>query len=162
MYKNVAVKSVTICFQAGGSLEMFMTEDQKKYYNAMKKMGSKKPMKATPRPRVNNLFCLFLLISHKLLFFSLVEASSDSFRNSNEQEIRHVHHVVHWSEHVDDDHGPLSAERDVHQGLGQPEHDFYSYFQHRVHNENVCSTLSLFYGALELVRLGRRHPLHSR
>lgn len=35
---------------------MFMTEDQKKYYNAMKKMGSKKPMKATPRPRVRIRF----------------------------------------------------------------------------------------------------------
>ncbi|KAF8793694.1 Sodium channel protein para like protein [Argiope bruennichi] len=34
-----------------GSLEMFMTEDQKKYYNAMKKMGDKKPVKAIPRPR---------------------------------------------------------------------------------------------------------------
>jgi len=31
---------------------MFMTEDQKKYYNAMKKMGSKKPLKAIPRPQV--------------------------------------------------------------------------------------------------------------
>jgi hypothetical protein len=31
---------------------MFMTEDQKKYYNAMKKMGSKKPLKAIPRPKV--------------------------------------------------------------------------------------------------------------
>jgi hypothetical protein len=40
--------------KAGGSLEMFMTEDQKKYYNAMKKMGSKKPMKAIPRPRVRH------------------------------------------------------------------------------------------------------------
>lgn len=39
--------------KAGGSLEMFMTEDQKKYYNAMKKMGSKKPLKAIPRPRVS-------------------------------------------------------------------------------------------------------------
>lgn len=29
-----------------------MTEDQKKYYNAMKKMSSKKPLKAIPRPRV--------------------------------------------------------------------------------------------------------------
>jgi hypothetical protein len=29
-----------------------MTEDQKKYYNAMKKMGSKKPLKAIPRPQV--------------------------------------------------------------------------------------------------------------
>lgn len=40
--------------KAGGSLEMFMTEDQKKYYNAMKKMGSKKPLKAIPRPRVSS------------------------------------------------------------------------------------------------------------
>lgn len=47
--------------KAGGSLEMFMTEDQKKYYNAMKKMGSKKPMKAIPRPRVSwNLFFVAL------------------------------------------------------------------------------------------------------
>ena len=38
---------------AGGSLEMFMTEDQKKYYAAMKKMGKKKPVKAIPRPRVS-------------------------------------------------------------------------------------------------------------
>lgn len=48
--------------KAGGSLEMFMTEDQKKYYNAMKKMGSKKPLKAIPRPRViepNFLFSTF-------------------------------------------------------------------------------------------------------
>ena len=29
-----------------------MTDDQKKYYAAMKKMGNKKPVKATPRPRV--------------------------------------------------------------------------------------------------------------
>lgn len=35
---------------------MFMTEDQKKYYNAMKKMGSKKPMKAIPRPRVSTFY----------------------------------------------------------------------------------------------------------
>ena len=33
---------------------MFMTDDQKKYYAAMKKMGNKKPVKATPRPRVND------------------------------------------------------------------------------------------------------------
>lgn len=37
---------------SGGSIEMFMTDDQKKYYNAMKKMGNKKPTKALPRPRV--------------------------------------------------------------------------------------------------------------
>ncbi|UJR17003.1 hypothetical protein I4U23_003901 [Adineta vaga] len=34
-----------------GAIELFMTEDQKKYYNAMKKLGNKKPTKALPRPR---------------------------------------------------------------------------------------------------------------
>ena len=38
--------------QAGGSLEMLMTEDQKKYYNAMKKLGSKQPTKPIPKPKV--------------------------------------------------------------------------------------------------------------
>ncbi|KAH3854426.1 hypothetical protein DPMN_096968 [Dreissena polymorpha] len=36
--------------KTGGSLEMFMTEDQKKYYKAMKRMQSKSPIKAIPRP----------------------------------------------------------------------------------------------------------------
>ena len=39
---------------AGGSLEMFMTDDQKKYYNAMKKLGSKQPQKPIPKPKVIN------------------------------------------------------------------------------------------------------------
>nr|XP_039317716.1 LOW QUALITY PROTEIN: sodium channel protein type 11 subunit alpha [Saimiri boliviensis boliviensis] len=30
--------------------DIFMTEEQKKYYNAMKKLGSKKPLKPIPRP----------------------------------------------------------------------------------------------------------------
>lgn len=32
---------------------MFMTEDQKKYYNAMKRMQSKSPQKSIPRPSVS-------------------------------------------------------------------------------------------------------------
>ncbi|CAF1006440.1 unnamed protein product [Rotaria sordida] len=57
----------------GGSIEMFMTEEQKKYYNAMKKMGTKKPTKALPRPRfalarfffdltTNQKFDIFIMI----------------------------------------------------------------------------------------------------
>ncbi|CAF2980682.1 unnamed protein product [Rotaria sp. Silwood2] len=57
----------------GGSIEMFMTDDQKKYYNAMKKMGTKKPTKALPRPRfslarfffdltTNQKFDIFIMI----------------------------------------------------------------------------------------------------
>ncbi|XP_018568934.1 sodium channel protein para isoform X2 [Anoplophora glabripennis] len=51
--------------KAGGSLEMFMTEDQKKYYNAMKKMGSKKPMKAIPRPRWRPQAIVFEIVTNK-------------------------------------------------------------------------------------------------
>ncbi|XP_072531284.1 sodium channel protein type 4 subunit alpha B [Salminus brasiliensis] len=34
-----------------GGQDLFMTEEQKKYYNAMKKLGSKKPQKPIPRPQ---------------------------------------------------------------------------------------------------------------
>ena len=48
-------------FQAGGSLEMLMTEDQKKYYNAMKKLGQKQPTKPIPKPRVSWMgFCFYI------------------------------------------------------------------------------------------------------
>ncbi|KAK2502527.1 hypothetical protein MC885_004134 [Smutsia gigantea] len=38
-----------LCLYFGGQ-DIFMTEEQKKYYNAMKKLGSKKPQKPIPRP----------------------------------------------------------------------------------------------------------------
>lgn len=38
-----------------GGQDIFMTEEQKKYYNAMKKLGSKKPQKPIPRPKVSIL-----------------------------------------------------------------------------------------------------------
>ncbi|CAF3864360.1 unnamed protein product [Rotaria sp. Silwood1] len=37
--------------RADSSIHILMTEDQKKYYNAMKKMSNKKPTKALSRPR---------------------------------------------------------------------------------------------------------------
>ena len=40
---------------------MFMTEEQKKYYNAMKKLGSKQPGKPIPKPRVSIQLCFSLL-----------------------------------------------------------------------------------------------------
>ena len=44
---------------------MFMSEDQKKYYNAMKKMGSKKPIKAIPRPRFKLQAIIFDITTNK-------------------------------------------------------------------------------------------------
>ena len=35
-----------------GHWRCLMTEDQKKYYNAMKKLGSKQPQKPIPKPKV--------------------------------------------------------------------------------------------------------------
>lgn len=35
-----------------GGQDIFMTEEQRKYYNAMKKLGSKQPQKPVPRPKV--------------------------------------------------------------------------------------------------------------
>lgn len=40
-------------FRPSGGQDLFMTEEQKKYYNAMKKLGSKKPQKPIPRPQVS-------------------------------------------------------------------------------------------------------------
>ena len=46
---------------------MLITEDQKKYYNAMKKMSNKKPTKALPRPRVK---CFIYIYIYKLSIYS--------------------------------------------------------------------------------------------
>ncbi|NXD63988.1 SCN4A protein, partial [Eolophus roseicapillus] len=45
--------------------DLFLTDEQKKYYNALKKLGSKKPQKPIPRPL--NMFqgLLFDMVSHK-------------------------------------------------------------------------------------------------
>ncbi|XP_048835107.1 sodium channel, voltage-gated, type I like, alpha b isoform X5 [Brienomyrus brachyistius] len=46
-----------------GGQDIFMTEEQKKYYNAMKKLGSKKPQKPIPRPVNKFQGCVFDIIT---------------------------------------------------------------------------------------------------
>ena len=60
---------------------MFMTEDQKKYYNAMKKLSGKGPAKATPRPKVshNPSLTFHLLPITGLLCRSLLSVFSSLF-----------------------------------------------------------------------------------
>lgn len=67
---------ILFLFYLGGQ-DIFMTEEQKKYYNAMKKLGSKKPQKPVPRPEVrcdsNNLILMNELIKqqmHTICLFS--------------------------------------------------------------------------------------------
>ncbi|XP_010117062.1 PREDICTED: sodium channel protein type 5 subunit alpha-like, partial [Chlamydotis macqueenii] len=45
--------------------DIFMTEEQKKYYNAMKKLGSKKPQKPIPRPLNKYQGFLFDVVTHQ-------------------------------------------------------------------------------------------------
>ena len=54
----------------GGHLAKFMTEEQKKYYNAIKKMESKKPQKALPPPKVNYLKNNLNLLDYKQYFLA--------------------------------------------------------------------------------------------
>ncbi|KAK2168409.1 hypothetical protein LSH36_17g12061, partial [Paralvinella palmiformis] len=44
---------------------MFMTEDQKKYYNAMKKLGSKQPSKPIPKPKLKCQLFFFKLTTNQ-------------------------------------------------------------------------------------------------
>ncbi|XP_027019096.2 sodium channel protein type 4 subunit alpha A [Tachysurus fulvidraco] len=55
--------------QKFGGEDLFMTEEQKKYYNAMKKLGSKKPVKPIPRPANKIQGLVFDLISQQ--FFDI-------------------------------------------------------------------------------------------
>ncbi|XP_036420007.1 sodium channel protein type 4 subunit alpha B isoform X3 [Colossoma macropomum] len=53
-----------------GGQDLFMTEEQKKYYNAMKKLGSKKPQKPIPRPQ--NCFQGFIFDIVTKQFFDIL------------------------------------------------------------------------------------------
>ncbi|NXB06645.1 SCN5A protein, partial [Cnemophilus loriae] len=52
--------------------DLFLTEEQKKYYSALKKLGSKKPQKPIPRPSNPFLGLLFDIVSHKAFDITIV------------------------------------------------------------------------------------------
>ncbi|XP_060983795.1 sodium channel protein type 11 subunit alpha [Dama dama] len=49
-----------------GGQDVFLTEEQKKYYNAMKKLGSKKPQRPIPRPRNKCQGFVFDFVTHQV------------------------------------------------------------------------------------------------
>ncbi|RZF45624.1 hypothetical protein LSTR_LSTR010575, partial [Laodelphax striatellus] len=77
----------------GGVLEMFLTESQKHYYTAMKKLGRKKPQKVIKRP-INQFLAMFYDLSNSRRFeiaiFVLI------FLNMLTMGIEHYnqHHVI--------------------------------------------------------------------
>ena len=48
-----------------GGQDIFMTEEQRKYYNAMKKLGNKKPQKPVPRPHNELQAWTFDIVTHQ-------------------------------------------------------------------------------------------------
>ena len=83
--------NTNILFQyEGGVLEMFLTESQKHYYTAMKKLGRKKPQKVIKRPQ-NPYHALFYDISVSrrfeiaifvLIFLNMVSMGIEHFDQS--------------------------------------------------------------------------------
>uniref|UniRef100_A0A8C9ZYM1 Sodium channel protein n=1 Tax=Sander lucioperca TaxID=283035 RepID=A0A8C9ZYM1_SANLU len=52
--------------------DIFMTEEQKKYYNAMKKLGSKKPQKPIPRPQNKVQGMVFDFVTQQVFDISIM------------------------------------------------------------------------------------------
>ncbi|CAF3923323.1 unnamed protein product, partial [Rotaria magnacalcarata] len=77
--------------RAGDSLELFMTDSQKNYFYAMRKIGGRRPTKALPRPRfafarflfdltTNHKFDIFIMICIVLnMFFMCLEHYKQSY-----------------------------------------------------------------------------------
>ncbi|KAF7476438.1 hypothetical protein GHT09_012407 [Marmota monax] len=70
--------------------DIFMTEEQKKYYSAMKKLGTKKPQKPIPRPLNKCQGLVFDLVTHQvfdifimsLIVLNMVGMMAESYEQS--------------------------------------------------------------------------------
>ncbi|XP_073351388.1 sodium channel protein type 4 subunit alpha B isoform X2 [Pagrus major] len=82
-----------------GGTDIFMTEEQKKYYNAMKKLGSKKPQKPVPRPEnkfqglvfdlvTQQFFDIFIMV---LICLNMVTMMVETDEQSAEKEM-----ILYW------------------------------------------------------------------
>ncbi|CAL8390684.1 unnamed protein product [Gadus morhua 'NCC'] len=79
--------------------DIFMTEEQKKYYNAMKKLGSKKPQKPIPRP-TNKLQGLVFDLTTKqafdILIMVLICLNMITMMVETEDQSQQKIAVLHW------------------------------------------------------------------
>uniref|UniRef100_A0AAQ6IC60 Sodium channel protein n=1 Tax=Anabas testudineus TaxID=64144 RepID=A0AAQ6IC60_ANATE len=79
--------------------DIFMTEEQKKYYNAMKKLGSKKPQKPIPRPSNKFQGYIFDFIAKQafdivimvLIFLNMVAMMVETVDQSDQKES-----ILYW------------------------------------------------------------------
>ncbi|XP_075708047.1 sodium channel protein type 8 subunit alpha isoform X7 [Rhinoderma darwinii] len=82
-----------------GGQDIFMTEEQKKYYNAMKKLGSKKPQKPIPRPL--NIFqgAIFDLITQQafdIIIMILICLNMVTMMVETDDQTEYTENVLYW------------------------------------------------------------------
>uniref|UniRef100_A0A671DZM8 Sodium channel protein n=1 Tax=Rhinolophus ferrumequinum TaxID=59479 RepID=A0A671DZM8_RHIFE len=82
-----------------GGQDIFMTEEQKKYYNAMKKLGSKKPQKPIPRPGNKLQGCIFDLVTNQVFDITimvLICLNMGTMMVEKEGQSQYMTDVLYW------------------------------------------------------------------
>ncbi|XP_051986096.1 sodium channel protein type 2 subunit alpha-like isoform X10 [Xyrauchen texanus] len=82
-----------------GGQDIFMTEEQKKYYNAMKKLGSKKPQKPIPRPTNKFQGFVFDLITKQafdILIMILICLNMVTMMVETDDQTKEMDDILYW------------------------------------------------------------------
>ncbi|XP_043103972.1 sodium channel, voltage-gated, type I-like, alpha [Puntigrus tetrazona] len=82
-----------------GGQDIFMTEEQKKYYNAMKKLGSKKPQKPIPRPKNKIQGFFFDLVTNQafdIFIMALIWLNMVTMMVETEDQSKEMTKVLSW------------------------------------------------------------------
>ncbi|XP_024149996.1 sodium channel, voltage-gated, type I like, alpha b isoform X1 [Oryzias melastigma] len=82
-----------------GGQDIFMTEEQKKYYNAMKKLGSKKPQKPIPRPANAFQGCVFDCITKQafdIVIMILICLNMVTMMVETDDQTKEMDNILYW------------------------------------------------------------------
>ncbi|XP_064826824.1 sodium channel protein type 2 subunit alpha-like [Oncorhynchus masou masou] len=82
-----------------GGQDIFMTEEQKKYYNAMKKLGSKKPQKPIPRPTNAFQGCVFDFVTKQafdIVIMILICLNMVTMMVEEDDQTPEREKILHW------------------------------------------------------------------
>ncbi|XP_067300666.1 sodium channel, voltage-gated, type I-like, alpha isoform X1 [Pseudorasbora parva] len=82
-----------------GGQDIFMTEEQKKYYNAMKKLGSKKPQKPIPRPKNKIQGFIFDLVTRQafdIIIMVLIWLNMVTMMVETDDQTQETSNVLYW------------------------------------------------------------------
>ncbi|XP_052005088.1 LOW QUALITY PROTEIN: sodium channel, voltage-gated, type I-like, alpha [Xyrauchen texanus] len=82
-----------------GGQDIFMTEEQKKYYNAMKKLGSKKPQKPIPRPANKIQGFIFDVVTNQafdISIMALIWLNMVTMMVETDDQTEEMDNVLYW------------------------------------------------------------------